>query len=154
MVIHKKSSGSVLPINCDEEALSVPVPVPVPGNRQQENKSPAIHTCTDGISNLEDQRVPMKGSSIDKIPLFSTLWFRKQRKDIFHSPKGVQPNHRFAVTWLGRIGFISKGVVYAVMGGLCIATAQHLKGDITGTESPMVCINFICIIKELSLYLM
>jgi hypothetical protein len=25
------------------------------------------------------------------------------------------------------------------MGGLCIATAQHLRGYITGTESPMVC---------------
>ncbi|KAF1797991.1 hypothetical protein FB192DRAFT_1476557, partial [Mucor lusitanicus] len=74
---------------------------------------------------------------------FSSRWFRKQWKSVFHTPKGVRPRHCFIVSWLGRIGFIAKGIVYAVMGGLCIATAQHLKGDITGTESPMGAFVFL-----------
>ncbi|KAI7888119.1 uncharacterized protein EV154DRAFT_426263 [Mucor mucedo] len=64
-------------------------------------------------------------------------WFHRQWKEIFYTPKGVRLRHYTIVTWLGRIGFIAKGILYAVMGGLCIATAQHLTGDITGTESPM-----------------
>lgn len=68
-------------------------------------------------------------------------WLQKQWIMTFYTPKGVRLEHYRIVSWLGRIGFIAKGIVYAVMGGLCIATAQHLKGDITGTESPMVCIH-------------
>lgn len=66
-------------------------------------------------------------------------WLQRQWSEIFYTPKGVRLRHYTIVTWLGRIGFIAKGILYAFMGGLCIATAQHLTGDITGTESPMVC---------------
>lgn len=66
-------------------------------------------------------------------------WVNRQWTEIFYTPKGVRLRHYMIVTWLGRIGFIAKGILYAVMGGLCIATAQHLTSDITGTESPMVC---------------
>lgn len=72
-------------------------------------------------------------------------WMKRQWKEIFYEPKGVRLRHYFIVKWLGRIGFIAKGIVYAVMGGLCIRTAQDLVGDITGTESPMVC----CVIYPL-----
>lgn len=65
-------------------------------------------------------------------------WIQRQWKEIFYEPRGVRVRHYFIVKWLGRIGFIAKGIVYAVMGGLCIRTAQQLVGDITGSESPMV----------------
>ena len=65
-------------------------------------------------------------------------WLHRQWIEIFYIPKGVRPRHFFIVKWLGRIGFIAKGILYAVMGGLCIRTAQKLVGEITGTESPMV----------------
>ncbi|KAI8094779.1 hypothetical protein BDF21DRAFT_442577 [Thamnidium elegans] len=70
-------------------------------------------------------------------------WVHDQWISAFYKPKGVRLKHYVIVTWLGRIGFIAKGIVYAVMGGLCIATAQHLKGDITGTESPMGAFIFL-----------
>ncbi|ORX61565.1 hypothetical protein DM01DRAFT_317252 [Hesseltinella vesiculosa] len=56
---------------------------------------------------------------------------------------GVHPRHDRTVRILGRIGFIAKGLVYAVMGGLCISTAQHLGTDLDGTESPMGAFIFL-----------
>ncbi|ORZ22980.1 hypothetical protein BCR42DRAFT_366410 [Absidia repens] len=58
-------------------------------------------------------------------------------------PSGVRPEHANIVTYLGRIGFIAKGIVYAVMGGLCISTAQHLGDDVDGLESPMGAFIFL-----------
>ncbi|KAG2206028.1 hypothetical protein INT46_000099, partial [Mucor plumbeus] len=80
--------------------------------RRQENKSPALYNCTNAISNLEDQRKPMEGSSIDK----SSLCCNLDRKDWVH---------------------LKRGYIYTVMDGLCTTTAQNLKGDITRTEFPM-----------------
>lgn len=56
----------------------------------------------------------------------------------FKHPSGVHPRHAIIVCYLGRIGFVAKGIVYAVMGGLCISTAQHMGTDMDGVESPMV----------------
>ncbi|GAN04547.1 hypothetical protein MAM1_0067d04008 [Mucor ambiguus] len=139
MAIHKKSSASILPISSiHDRGTSSSSVVPVPENHQRENRSPAIGASTNNksTSDLQDAQEPLKTD----IPKFSSHWFRKHWRSVFHTPRGVRPHHRFIVSWLGRIGFVAKGIVYAVMGGLCIATAQHLKGDITGTESPMVCI--------------
>lgn len=152
MNIHKKPSACVLPTSSTiiEPGTTCSSAVPVPENHQQqqhENRSPALHASNNDKSTGEpvqdQQEEPLKTSA----PIFSSRWFRKHWKSTFHTPRGVRPRHRFIVSWLGRIGFIAKGIVYAVMGGLCIATAQHLKGDITGTESPMVC--FVCLIVDI-----
>lgn len=146
MEIHKKPSAVVLPISSTiEPGTSSLAAVPVPENQQHENRSPALHAFTNSKSTgeLQDPQEPLKTN----IPRFSFRWFCRHWKSTFHTPRGVRPRHRFIVSWLGRIGFIAKGIVYAVMGGLCIATAQHLKGDITGTESPMVCL--ICLMVDI-----
>ncbi|KAK4509418.1 TRAPP subunit [Mucor velutinosus] len=138
MTIRKKLLASILPIRTNEPGTSPASAVPVPENHQHENRSPAPHASTNNRSTgeLQDPQEPLKTN----IPRFSSLWLHRHWKTVFHTPRGVRPYRRFIVSWLGRIGFIAKGIVYAVMGGLCIATAQHLKGDITGTESPMVCV--------------
>lgn len=137
MAIHKKSSASILPITNNEQGICSSVPVPE-NHQQHENRSPALHASSNNKSICDSQG--QEESLKNNMPKFSSHWLDKHWKSTFHTPRGVKPNHRFIVSWLGRIGFTAKGIVYAVMGGLCIATAQHLKGDITGIESPMVCI--------------
>ena len=63
-----------------------------------------------------EEKIPTKKQRVSD-------WMRLQWKEIFYEPKGVRLRHYFIVGWLGRIGFIAKGIVYAVMGGLCIRTA-------------------------------
>ncbi|KAL0078944.1 hypothetical protein J3Q64DRAFT_1734094 [Phycomyces blakesleeanus] len=55
----------------------------------------------------------------------------------FKRPIGVPLNHYTYVKVLGRVGFVSKGIVYAVMGGMCISTAAHLDPEVDGLQSPM-----------------
>ncbi|EPB81035.1 hypothetical protein HMPREF1544_12272 [Mucor circinelloides 1006PhL] len=140
MTIHKKSSASILPITNNEQGISSSAPVPE-NHQQHENRSPALHASSNNksICNSQGQEESLKNNMLK----FSSHWLDKHWKSTFHTPRGVKPNHRFIVSWLGRIGFTAKGIVYAVMGGLCIATAQHLKGDITGTESPMGAFVFL-----------
>ncbi|CAO3597367.1 unnamed protein product [Absidia cylindrospora] len=76
-------------------------------------------------------------SPIPPLPIRNTRWERMKY------PSGVRPEHANIVTYLGRIGFIAKGIVYAVMGGLCISTAQHLGYDVDGLESPMGAFIFL-----------
>lgn len=107
------------------------------------------NNTTNNISPSSSIRIDDQDSTINRnsdIPIIEKeiperKWINRQWIEIFYTPKGVRLRHYFIVTWLGKIGFIAKGIVYAVMGGLCIATAQHLNGDVTGTESPMVCTN-------------
>ncbi|KAI8073272.1 hypothetical protein BC940DRAFT_364348 [Gongronella butleri] len=72
-----------------------------------------------------------------RVPVNRTWWDRMKR------PSGVHPRHEIIVRYLGRVGFVAKGLVYAVMGGLCISTAQHLGTDLEGTESPMGAFIFL-----------
>ncbi|OAD06959.1 hypothetical protein MUCCIDRAFT_107554 [Mucor lusitanicus CBS 277.49] len=120
MAIHKELSASILPISSTNEpgtsssAAAVPVPVPVPENHQHKNRSPALHYA----------------SSINSKSTGGELQDPQE-------PITKTNTTTFSSRWF------PKGIVYAVMGGLCIATAQHLKGDITGTESPMGAFVFL-----------
>ncbi|KAI8376516.1 uncharacterized protein BYT42DRAFT_574904 [Radiomyces spectabilis] len=67
---------------------------------------------------------------------------RQKRWQSFKYPSGVKPQHAAIVRWLGRIGFVAKGIVYSVMGGLCIATAQDLSTEVKA-ESPMGAFLFL-----------
>lgn len=120
-------------INNPNTPPSVAVPITDEGSSivQRNSDIPILH--------LEDEREEGVESTKEKKARVKH-WVKRQWKEIFYEPKGVRLRHYFIVKWLGRIGFIAKGIVYAVMGGLCIRTAQQLVGDITGTESPMVCV--------------
>lgn len=83
--------------------------------------------------NSTSPSIPNDHSSvIPPSPIRNTRWERMKY------PSGVSLDHIKIVTYLGQIGFIAKGIVYAVMGGLCISTAEHLGDDVDGLESPMV----------------
>ncbi|KAJ1968440.1 hypothetical protein H4R35_006426 [Dimargaris xerosporica] len=43
----------------------------------------------------------------------------------FNSPGGVTPEHRRYVRLFGQVGFIAKGIVYGIIGGLTISTATN-----------------------------
>lgn len=53
---------------------------------------------------------------------------------------GVRKKHRAYVRWIGRIGFIAKGVVYGCIGVLTITnvTGAWTPNGSTGNESPQV----------------
>ncbi|KAJ1912431.1 hypothetical protein IWQ60_009663 [Tieghemiomyces parasiticus] len=52
----------------------------------------------------------------------------------FNSPDGVTKEHRGYVRFFGQIGFVAKGVVYGIIGGLTVATAVHAPSP-NGSEN-------------------
>lgn len=50
----------------------------------------------------------------------------------FDSPDQVQSKHQAFVKWVGRLGWVGKGIVYAIIGGLCI----HSAHDADSSETP------------------
>ncbi|OZJ04919.1 hypothetical protein BZG36_02636 [Bifiguratus adelaidae] len=45
----------------------------------------------------------------------------------FEYPAGVSPKHRKFVKWIGRVGFVSKGIVYGLIGGMTAAAGDKLQ---------------------------
>ncbi|RUP23027.1 hypothetical protein BC936DRAFT_139048, partial [Jimgerdemannia flammicorona] len=70
---------------------------------------------------------------------FEERWAR------FVHPTGVKSKHKKIVTWLGRIGFVAKGVVYGLVGGMTCASASKLRlpGKANENESPQGAFIFI-----------
>src|SRR4051812_38993638 len=56
----------------------------------------------------------------------------------FLYPQGVDLKYHKYVAFMGRVGFVAKGVVYALVGGLACATADQISGPMQGNESPQV----------------
>ncbi|RUS33137.1 hypothetical protein BC938DRAFT_472904 [Jimgerdemannia flammicorona] len=56
----------------------------------------------------------------------------------FVHPAGVKPKHKRIVTWLGKIGFTAKGIVYGLIGGMIYASANrfNLPGIAIDNGSP------------------
>ncbi|KAI8336261.1 hypothetical protein BC941DRAFT_514439 [Chlamydoabsidia padenii] len=86
---------------------------------------------------------PYSSSSPPKPPPKPITTVIDTRWERFKHPSGVHPRHAIIVCYLGRIGFVAKGIVYAVMGGLCISTAQHMGADLDGVESPLGAFIFL-----------
>lgn len=64
---------------------------------------------------------------------------RQTLHDFVH-PAGVKNKHKPIVKWLGRIGFVAKGCVYGIIGGMTCASAARLTlpGTADDDASPQV----------------
>ncbi len=59
----------------------------------------------------------------------------------FHSPDQLKSKHQTFVKWVGRLGWVGKGIVYAIIGGLCCWSAANLEDSETpqgASASPQV----------------
>lgn len=71
----------------------------------------------------------------------------RRESDLHFYEGGVRTKHKTAIKWVGRVGFIAKGVVYGCIG---VLTLTNLSGAWTpngseGNESPQVCQVYIYI---------